>query len=298
MGKDRRFQFPVADIVITLVMLLICFVTLYPFWYAIVYSFSSSGATMSHPVTFTSIDFTLSNYATVFENSQIFRSFLVTVARTLAGIVYAGTIVALAAYAISKRSLPGNRIIAIILLIPMYFSGGLLPSYILIYKLGLFNHFLVYILPHGFWAFNMLIMRTFFDSLPSSLVESAMIDGAGDWKVFWKIIIPLSMPVTATIAMFNGVFHWNSWFDAMLYVSNESLQPLSFILQRILKETLAAQLLASQGLVMAVDMQAEQTSPESLKMATLVVTTVPIIVIYPFLQKYFVKGFMIGAVKG
>ncbi|WP_036747000.1 carbohydrate ABC transporter permease [Paenibacillus sp. UNC451MF] len=293
-----RAKVPVADILITLVMLLLCLVTLYPFWYAIAYSLSSSNATMSHPVTFLPIDFTFSNYHTVFENPQIFRAFLVTVGRTLGGIVYSGTIVALAAYAISKRSLPGNRVIAIILLIPMYFSGGLLPTYILIYKLGLFNHFLVYILPHGFWAFNMLIMRTFFDSLPASLVESAMIDGAGDLKVFWKIIIPLSMPVTATIAMFNGVFHWNSWFDAMLYVSNDNLQPLSFILQRILKETLAAQLLASQGLVMAVDTGSNPTSPESLKMATLVVSTVPIILIYPFLQKYFVKGFMIGAVKG
>jgi putative aldouronate transport system permease protein len=294
----RQIKFTIADTVITLIMLSICFITLYPFWYAIIYSFSSSNASMSHPVTLVPIQFTFENYATVFENNRIFRSFLVTAGRTLGGVLYSGTIVAFAAYAISKRALPGNRIIAIFLLIPMYFSGGLLPSYILIYELGLFNHFLVYILPHGFWAFNMLIMRTFFDSLPASLVESATIDGAGDFKVFWKIIIPLSMPVTATIAMFNGVFQWNSWFDTMLYVSNENLQPLSFILQRILKETLAAQLLASQGLVGAIDMDSNQTSPESLKMATLIVSTVPIIVIYPFLQKYFVKGFMIGAVKG
>ncbi|MCU6793169.1 carbohydrate ABC transporter permease [Paenibacillus sp. WQ 127069] len=294
----RLAKYTITDIVIAMMMLIICFITLYPFWYAIIYSFSSSNASMSHPVTLIPIQFTFENYATVFENNQIFRSFLVTAGRTIGGVLYSGTIVALAAYAISKRALPGNRFIAIFLLIPMYFSGGLLPSYILIYKLGLFNHFLVYILPHGFWAFNMLIMRTFFDSLPANLVESATIDGAGDFKVFWKIIIPLSMPVTATIAMFNGVFQWNSWFDAMLYVSNESLQPLSFILQRILKETLAAQLLASQGLVGAIDMDSNQTSPESLKMATLIVSTIPIVVIYPFLQKYFVKGFMIGAVKG
>jgi putative aldouronate transport system permease protein len=295
----RLRRFPLVDTIIVFIMLGICFVTLYPFWYAIAYSLSDSNTSMSNPVTMYPLDFTFANYVKVFENPLIGQSFLVTLFRTIGGVLYSGTIVALAAFAISKRGLPGNRMIAIFLLIPMYFSGGLLPNYILFYNLGLFNNLLVYILPHGFWAFNMLIMRTFFDSVPPSLMESAHIDGASDLKIFWKIIIPLSMPVTATIAMFNGVFQWNSWFDAMLYVSQDTLQPLSLILQRILKETLASQLLAAQGLVGAIDMSSQsQTSPESLKMATLVVATLPIVMVYPFLQKYFVKGFMIGAVKG
>lgn len=294
----RMAKLPIADILIVLIMLVICFITLYPFWYAIAYSFSDSKAAMSRPISLFPIEFTFKNYKTVFENPQIYHSFLITIVRTVGGVLYSGIIVALAAFAISKRDMPGNRILAIFLLIPMYFSGGLLPSYILIHDLNLFNSLLVYILPYGFWAFNMLIMRTFFDSIPPSLLESAHIDGASDIRIFWKIVIPLSMPVTATIAMFNGVFQWNSWFDAMLYVSHENLQPLSLLLQKILKESMASQLLAAQGLVNAIGSSASQTSAESLKMATLVVATVPIVVIYPFLQRYFVKGFMIGAVKG
>ncbi|WP_276356941.1 carbohydrate ABC transporter permease [Cohnella caldifontis] len=296
MGKRKTAT--AADIVIVLVMSLICAVMLYPFLYSLAYSLSDSNRAMVERITVWPAGFTLNNYKVVFENSTIVQAFLITVLRTAAGVVYAGAIVALAAYAITKRQMPGNRLIALFLIIPMYFTGGLLPTYIWTYKLELFNNPLVYILPYGFWAFNMLIVRTFFDTIPAALEESAKIDGASDFKVFLKIVLPLSMPVTATIAMFNGVWHWNAWFDAMLYVTDEKLYPLQYLLQKILKESTLSQTLAAQGNLGALGNGKTPTSPESLKMTTLIISTVPIVLIYPFLQKYFIKGFLVGAVKG
>lgn len=286
------------DICIYIFMIVLCIIMLYPFWYSLAYSLSDSRQAMIQQVTAWPIGFTFDNYVTIFQNKTIFSALGITVFRTIGGVIYSGTIVALAAYAISKPKLPGHRFISLYLIIPMYFAGGLLPTYILTYKLHLFNNLLVYILPYGFWAFNMLIMRTFFDSLPPSLEESAKIDGASDLQVFLKIILPLSMPVMATIAMFNGVWQWNSWFDAMLYMTNEKLYPLQFLLQKILKESTITQALASQGNIGAIGGGMSQISPESLKMSTLIISTLPIVLIYPFLQKYFIKGFLVGAVKG
>lgn len=289
----------IVNLIINIIMCVICLLMLYPVLYSLVYSLSDSQQAMIHSITIWPVGFTLDNYFVVLNNKMILNSFMITIYRTLGGVLFSGAIVALAAYAISKVQMPGNKIISMYLIIPMYFTGGLLPAYILIYKLHLFNNLLVYILPYGFWAFNMLIMRTFFDSLPPSLEESAKIDGASELQVFMKIILPLSMPVLATIAMFNGVWQWNAWFDSMLYMTNEKLYPLQYLLQKILKESLLSQTMASQGNVGAVGRGGStQTSPESLKMTIMIISVVPIVLIYPFLQKYFIKGFLVGAVKG
>jgi putative aldouronate transport system permease protein len=217
---------------------------------------------------------------------------MVSVLRTIAGIVWALFCTGLAAYAISKRTLPFNRLISIFFVVPMYISGGLLPTYVLYHDLHLFNNFLVYILPHGFWAFNMLLMRSYFDTIPPSLEEAAKIDGAGDFRVLVKIIVPLSMPIIAVIAMYVGVWHWNEWFEPLLYVTKQNLKPLQSILQRIIMETLGSVMEAQSGRVTE-----HAVSGTSIQMATLVVSPVPIVLIYPFLQKYFIKGTMLGAVK-
>jgi putative aldouronate transport system permease protein len=167
-----------------------------------------------------------------------------------------------------------------------------LPYYVVIHNLHLFNSFWVYILPNGFWPLYMLIMRTYFDSLPASLEESAKLDGAGDMKIFLKIIIPLSMPIIATVAIFLGVAQWNSWFDAAVFVTKQKLQPLQLILQRMLLESSTLDFRSK-----AMNAGNTQSSTESMRMSTLVITTLPIVVIYPFFQKYFIKGVMIGAVK-
>jgi putative aldouronate transport system permease protein len=285
-------KFSPSQLVIGVFMLLLSIVTIYPFWYCFVYSFSSAEQAAINNVVFWPVGFTLDNYATVFRMDMIYTSALISVYRTVGGVLYSTIITGLASYAISKRDLPGRRIIALFLIIPMYLSGGLLPYYVTVANLGLFNNLLVYILPHGFWAFNMLLMRTYFDTIPADLEESARIDGANELTIFFRIILPLSMPIFAVIAMFNGVWQWNSWFDAQLFVTKFELRPLQNILQSLIRENTADLVMLMQGRI-----QERTVSAETIRMTTLIVTTLPIVFIYPFFQKYFIRGIMIGAVK-
>jgi putative aldouronate transport system permease protein len=290
--RKGRLGISPGQLIIGIIMFLIAIVTVYPFWYCFVYSFSAADKAAIQNVVFWPVGFTLDNYLTVFRMDMLVSSALISIFRTVAGVLYSVTITGLASYAISKRDLPGNRFITIFLLIPMFISGGLLPYYVTIANLGLFNNLLVYVLPHGFWAFNMLLMRTYFDTIPPDLEESARIDGASDWTIFIKIIVPLSMPIIAVIAMFNGVWQWNSWFDAQLFVTKFQLRPLQNILQSLIRENTADLVMLMQGRI-----QQRTVSAETIRMTTLIVTTVPIIMIYPFFQKYFIRGMMIGAVK-
>jgi putative aldouronate transport system permease protein len=292
MKPKARRKFSTSQIIIGLIMFFLAIITIYPFWYCFVYSFSSADQAAITNVVFWPIGFTLDNYATVFRMDMIYRSALISVFRTVGGVLYSCTITGLASYAISKRAMPGNRAIAIFLILPMYLSGGLLPYYVTIAKLGLFNNLLVYILPHGFWAFNMLLMRTYFDTIPPDLEESARIDGASELTIFLKIILPLSMPIFAVIAMFNGVWQWNSWFDASLFMTKFDLRPLQNVLQSLIRENTADLVMLMQGRV-----QQRTVSAETIRMTTLIVTTLPIVFIYPFFQKHFIRGIMIGAVK-
>lgn len=291
--RSRTRNISGIDMIIIVGMVAFCFATIYPFLYCLAYSLSNKLMVMTRNITFFPIGFTLDSYKVVFKNKLIYNSLCITVLRTFFGTVAGLVVTGLAAYAISKRKLPGKRMISIILIIPMYLSGGLIPYYVLITKLHLVNNFLVYILPHTFYAFNMIIMRTFFDTIPESLEESVKLDGGGDFTIFTKIIIPLSMPIIATMAMFLGVWQWNSWFDGMLFINNQYLLPMQTVLQRLLLENFSAQLSAEAF----ASLGSRRTTPESLKMATLIVSTIPIVCVYPFFQKYFIKGIMIGAVK-
>lgn len=287
-----RKKFSPSQLIFGLIMLLIAIVTVYPFWYCFVYSFSSAEKAAMTNVVLWPVGFTLDNYATVFKMDIIYTSTLISIFRTVGGVLYTSIITGLASYAISKRGMPGNRAIALFLIIPMYISGGLLPYYVTISQLHLFNNLLVYILPHGFWAFNMLLMRTYFDTIPPELEESARLDGASELTIFLKIIVPLSMPIFAVIAMFSGVWQWNSWFDAALFVTKFELRPLQNVLQSLIQENTADLVMLMQGRI-----QERTVSAETIRMTTLIVTTLPIVFIYPFFQKYFIRGIMIGAVK-
>ncbi len=286
----RRLK--VFDIVLLLIMFTLCAVTLYPFIYVVSYSFSNGHAVLTNPITLFPVDFTLDNYRAAFSNDKITRAFSISVLRTFFGTLWTLGVTGLAAYMLSKRFLPGNRFFSYFLIIPMYLSGGMIATYVNIAHLGLMNSFWVYIFPYGFLAYYMLIMRTFFAGIPASLEESAQLDGAGDIRIFFQIVAPLSKPVFATITLFAGVLQWNAWFDAMVYVPNTKLHPLQLVLQNVLKQ---AQGLANMKSV--AQMVNIQITAEAVQMATLVIATVPILVIYPFAQRYFVKGVMIGAVK-
>lgn len=287
-----RKKFSLSQFVIGTIMLLLSIITVYPFWYCFVYSFSSAEQAAMTNVVLWPVGFTLDNYITVFKMDIIYTATAISIFRTVGGVLYSTIITGLASYALSKRDMPGNRMIALFLIIPMYISGGLLPYYVTISQLGLFNNLLVYILPHGFWAFNMLLMRTYFDTIPPELEESARLDGANELTIFLRIIVPLSMPIFAVIAMFNGVWQWNSWFDAALFMTKFELRPLQNVLQSLIQENTADLVMLMQGRI-----QERTVSAETIRMTTLIVTTLPIVFIYPFFQKHFIRGIMIGAVK-
>jgi len=283
----------VHELVLYLLMILICFATLYPFLYTLSYSFSDGHAVLTRPVTFLPVSPTLNNYRAAFNNNRIIQAFAISTLRTVIGLSYTLFITSIAAYTLSKRFLPGNRFFSFFFIIPMYIGGGMIATYVNISHLGLMNTFLVYILPYGFIAYYMLILRTYFATIPESLEESAQLDGAGDIRIFFQIVFPLCTPVFATIALFAGVFQWNSWFDAMVYVPNMRLQPLQLVLQDVLKEAAG---LANMKLLTQSTAEVKITA-EAVQMATLIIATAPILMIYPFVQRYFVKGIMIGAIK-
>lgn len=291
MGKNKIGLF---DAVVGVLLIILCFIMIYPFVYALAYSFSDGSLVMTQNVTIIPVGFTLDNYKAVFANNAIITAALISVSRTVLGTFLFLAVTGLCAYSMSKKHMIGKKYIFIFFIIPMYVSGGLLPYYILIHDLKLMDNFLVYIIPGCYSTFFMLLLKVYFETIPDSLEESAKLDGAIDAVVFLRIYLPLSLPAFATVALFVGVSQWNSWFDAQLFVRNTSLYPLQLLLQNVLKENDVKNYMdlfqSSLGKKSAV-------STETMRMAILMVTTLPIIFIYPFAQKYFVKGVTLGAVK-
>ncbi|WP_372629665.1 carbohydrate ABC transporter permease [Cohnella sp.] len=292
--KTKQFQVRPVSLLNGLVLIALCVVTMYPIVYVFMYSISDAAAAASRSITVYPIEFTLDNYRSIFVDNRILKAFWISVERTVLGSLLHLLVTGLAAYSFSKENLIMRRKLLIFFIIPLYFSGGLLPFYVQIVNLGLYNNFLVYILPTAMGIFNMLVMKVFFEQLPRSLEESAKVDGAGEFTVFARIILPSSMPVIATIIMFIGVQQWNSWFDGLLFTNKADMAPLQTLLYKIILENQATSMEQLARLANA----NVSVTPEAIKMTTLIISTVPMLVIYPFLQKYFVKGMMIGAVKG
>lgn len=276
------------------------FSTLYPFIYILAYSLSDGAEAMKHPIYFLPRGFTFENYIQIFQDSTFLNAYVITVSRTVIGTSLHVFLSALFAYALTKKDLPGRSFFTFFIFIPSIFSGGMIPNFILFRELGLINNFWVYVFPFLFSFFHIIIIRTFFDQLPKSLEESAQIDGASNFRIFMSIILPLSRPVLATIALFQGVFHWNDWFTGAYFVTDEALRPVQTLLNELLTESEAlanaAQRSSQSGTTVSSGLI--NVTPESLRMATLIIATLPIICIYPFLQKYFVKGVMVGSIKG
>jgi len=274
-----------------LFLILISFLFLYPMWYVLVSSFSDAYAIASGKVTFFPIGFNFNAYKLVFEDQRIWAAYGNTFFYVIAGTLINLVLTTLGAYPLSRKNLEGKSFIMAFIVFTMFFSGGLIPAYLNIRELGLYDTRWALLLPGGVSAFNLIVMRTFFQSIPESLIESAKIDGAHDFKVLLRIVLPLSMPVIAVMTLFYAVGHWNSWFSAMIYLQNRDLFPLQLILREILIQSSAQNMLtgAAQDEVFRIS--------ESIKFATIIVATLPILLIYPFLQKYFVKGVMIGALK-
>ena len=287
-----------ADIGIYVFMALLAVATLYPFLHSLAISLNEARNTALGGITVWPRAFTLENYKTIAQNQALYRAFVVTVLRTVVGTGGSVLATAMFAYGLSKNNLKGRNIYMTLCLITMYFNGGLIPYYMLIRNLHLSNSFWVYIVPNLISVWNMIIMRTYFRTLPEAIEESARIDGASTFGVFFRIVMPVSSPIVATIALFNGVFHWNAWFDAAIYITNEELKPIQSILNSLINSNKFAEEIAKAGAGASLLSNTNVINSRSLTMATMIVTIIPIVMVYPFLQKYFAKGLMIGSVKG
>jgi putative aldouronate transport system permease protein len=270
----------------------LAFVTIYPFLYTLVLSLSSASAALEPGFRFWPSEVNLSAYKAVFSNRELMVGFRNSLFRTVAGTFGVLLICSMLAYPLSRPELVHRKGWTIFILITMVFQGGLIPTYLLIRNLGLIDNLLVYILPGLVTGFNVLIMKNFFQGVPSSIAESARIDGASEWRILFTIYLPLSKPVLATVGLWTAVAQWNAWIDALLYINSDSKQVLQMFLQRIVignnTEMIERNMLSSA---------VQDFTPETIKAATVIVTVLPIICLYPFLQKYFLKGAFLGSVK-
>ncbi len=277
-------------------MTLFVIVTLYPILNTLAVSFNDGIDSVRGGIYLLPRVFTLKNYQTVLSNQNLKQAAFISVSRTVIGTILQVFLTAMLAYVLSRKEFMFKKQLSILYVITMYVGGGLIPTYILIKDLHLFNNFLVYIIPGLVSAFNMIVIRTYICGLPDSLVESAKIDGAGEFRIFIQIILPLCKPVLATIALFIAVGQWNSWFDSMIYCSGSpSLTTLQYELMKLLSSTTT--LTSSSASTDVLQQQTNVVTPMSIRAAITIVTALPIVCLYPFLQKYFVTGLTIGGVK-
>ena len=279
------------------VMVLLAFIMIYPLWYCVAGSLNEGMDYLRGAVFLWPRKWTLANYKAVFLDSAILNAFWVTIWKCLVGTVTSVLCTAMVAYAITRPKLRLKKLYIPFIMLTMFFSGGLIPYFILIVDLGLYDSFWVYVIPTMFSAYNMIIIQSFMRELPSELIESAKLDGASEYRIFFQMILPLSKPVLATIALFTVVTHWNSYFDSMMYTSSQELQTIQLFLKKVITDPSVSRGLGSAATI-AIPDQAATLTPQVVKLATMVVTALPVVCIYPFLQRYFVKGVTVGAVKG
>jgi len=279
----------------TIFMLFLCVIMLYPYLNQLAISFNDSFDTMMGGITIFPRKPTLVSYEAVFSKSSFWPAAWISVSRVILCVVLGLIVNFMAAYALSRKQLPGKRGITLYLMIPNYITAGTIPIYIMLRMYGLINNYWVYIITCIYVFYYLVVIRSNLQSLPPSLEESAKIDGANDFQVMWKIIFPLSLPVVATVALWIAVAAWNDWTTTLYYVTDKDLYTLQYMMMKLIQESNND---AQDMLIMTDDqvMQA-QKNEDSVKAATLIVTTVPIICVYPFLQKYFIKGVTVGAVK-
>jgi putative aldouronate transport system permease protein len=279
-----------GDIFIYTILILVGFITILPFLQMITISLSSANDINSFGLHIIPQHIAYSGYKLLLSYPLIWSGYLNTIVRMVLGTALSVFLTTMGAYALSKKFLPNRRFWTSIIIFTMYFSGGLVPSYILVKGLGLRNTIFALILPGAINAYNMIVTRNFFMGIPESLEESAKIDGANDIYILFKIIIPVSKAVLATITLWYGVSHWNNWFDCLIYMDNEKEYVLQLVIRKLLLE--------GQQLEEAGQGYSKMVNPENMKMAAVVVATLPILLIYPFFQKHFVKGVMLGSLKG
>ena len=294
-GKKSKIQESFGERLYTFVvyalLTVFCLLILIPLLHIISGSFSDPISLLKGEVGLLPKGFTTSMYETVFKDKEIWQGYWNTIVYTVVGTLISVTLTAFSAYPLSRKDFYGRNVYMGLFVFTMFFTGGMIPTYLLVKQLKMLNTMWALVLPSAVSTYNLIIMRTFFQtSIPGELAESASLDGCSDLGVFFRIVIPLSAPIFAVMVLFYGVAQWNSWFPALLYISDRSLYPLQMVLREVLIQSDVSNMAGATGDVEIIG--------DGLKYATMVVATLPIMCLYPFLQKYFVKGVMIGAVKG
>lgn len=293
MLKSQRQKDMLFDGFIYTVLFIIMLIMLYPFYYVLIASFNKGSDSLLGGVYLWPRSFTLENYKMFLDDPKWYRAFMVTVVRTVSGTALGLLLTSLVAYGLSHRDLMFSKLYFAIIIFAMYFSGGLIPYYVVLRSIGLLNSFGVYIIPSMLSTFFLLIAISFFREIPGELKESAHIDGAGEFVIFFRIILPVSMPLLATMALFMGVGQWNSWLDSAYFVQSENLRTLAFRMMEVINKSNSP-----MDAIAAANSASAGVTSFSLQVTAMVVSIVPIICVYPFLQKYFVHGIMLGSVKG
>lgn len=296
--KKKKKRHSVSDIIFLTVnyalLIVCCIIVLYPIYYMFIISISDGYAVLRGEVKFFPVGINLSSYKAVLESPDIPRSYLNTVIYTVVGTFINVAMTAMCAYPLSRKKFYGRNVFAFMIIFTMFFDAGMIANFMVVDQLHLTNKIWAIVLPGAINAWYMVIMRTFFQQIPEELYESARLDGAGDFVIFGKIVLPLSVPTIMTMVLFYAVGHWNSWFNALIYLDDKAKYPVQLIMRNIVLsgETSA---LSSSAAAMSQDASIIATN---VKYAVVFVTMLPILLVYPFIQKYFVKGIMVGALKG
>ncbi|MCM3171875.1 MULTISPECIES: carbohydrate ABC transporter permease [unclassified Paenibacillus] len=291
---DRAF-----DTINITFMVCLMIVTIYPFINMIAVSFNDANDAIRGGIYLWPRVWTLDNYKYIFGESDIYHATLISALRTVIGTVVSVFCTAMLAYTVSRQEFVLRKFVTMFFVFTMYFSGGLIPGYLLIRDLGLIGSFWVYIIPGVIGVFNMIVIRSFIEGLPEGILESARIDGAGEFTTFIRVVLPLTIPAMATVSLFVAVGQWNSWFDVFLYnSSNKELSTLQYELMKILQTSTTAATATASDAYQSAESSGTAVTPTSIRATMTIIASVPILMVYPFLQKYFVQGMTIGGVKG
>ncbi|MCT8137110.1 carbohydrate ABC transporter permease [Anaerobacillus sp. CMMVII] len=300
-NRKRSVDDIIFDSTNTVFLILLCIVMLYPMLNTLAVSFNEATDSVRGGIYLWPREFTLYNYQHVFGEAQLLQAGVISVLRTVVGTAISVICTAMVAYTISRQYFVLRKFVTIAFVLTMYFNGGLIPTYLLMRELSLIGSFWIYIVPGIIGVFNLIVVRSFIEGLPETIFESAKIDGAGEFTMFFKIALPLCIPVIATISLFVAVGQWNSWFDVFLYNSSKpELSTLQYELMKILQSSSAntASRTTADAFANAQNVSANTVTPTSIRAAMTMIVSIPIICVYPFLQKYFVKGLTLGGVKG
>lgn len=293
--RNRSRNDKIFDLLNTLFFIFVSLIVIYPIYFMFIASFSNPDAVNTGQTFLWPKDVTLNGYKEIFTNSRIWTGYKNSIIYALLSMIIRTSLTITAGYALSRKDLVGRNFFMMMIIFTMFFGGGLIPSYLIVRDLNMINTVWAMILPGAVSAYNLIIVKTFFQqTIPDELLEASAIDGCSNIRFFMRIVLPLSLPIIAVIALFSAVQEWNSYFSALIYLRDAEMHPLQLILRDILVQNQAQDLLSED----AVEAMQRQKAAEQIKYGVIIVSSVPMLILYPFLQRFFIKGVMIGSVKG